>query len=325
MQTSCPSETYQPAMTSVRELGTNHYEVCLEPVAKNFGHLLGNALRRIMLSSISGAAIVEAQIDGVLHEYSTIGHVKEDVVEILLNLKNVAVALAPDTDEAYLSIQADQPGPVRAGDIQVSANASIMNPDHIVATLSESGTLSMNLRVSRGRGYVPASQHTDIHDKAIGVIALDASFNPVRLASFRVESIDAVSERLYLNFRTNGTIAADEVVETALTYFYEQISVFVDLKAPASSAGGRDSLDVDPMLLASIDDLELTVRSANCLKAQNVKYLGDLVQFAESDLLKIPNLGRKSLNEIKSVLAERGLSLGLCLDNWPPEHLTAKQ
>jgi len=319
----CPTETYKPQITDIKTIGINKYEVTLEPIANNFAHLFGNSLRRIILSSIPGAAVVEAQIEGVLHEYSTLDHVKEDVVEILLNLKKIAIKLDKGVDEAYLSINCDTVGPVRASDIQVSANAEIMNPDFVIANLSESGKLSMNLLAISGRGYVPAVQNLE-DARQIGVIALDASFNPVRTASFKVEEIDLDCEKLIFNFETNGTIEIKDIIELAMTYFYEQISIFVDLKAPLGRKPGDEKFDIDPILLTTVDDLELTVRSANCLKAQNVKYLGDLVQFIESDLLKSPNLGRKSLNEIKSVLAERGLSLGVRLDNWPPEQIAVK-
>jgi DNA-directed RNA polymerase subunit alpha len=322
---TCPTETLKPQITDIKTIGTNKHVVTLTPIVKNFAHIFGNSLRRILLSSIPGAAIVEVQIDGVLHEYSTLDHVKEDIVEILLNLKKVAVKLEGDVDEAYLTIHHSQPGEVKAADIQVSANTKVMNPDFLIATLAEGGDLVMNLRVSKGRGYVPVSQLVDAQEsRQIGVIALDASYSPIKTVSFVVSHRKDGSEELILNIETNGTVDIKEVVEQAMTYFYEQISIFVDLKAPVNRKSGSDKHDIDPMLLSSVDDLELTVRSANCLKAQNVKYLGDLVQFVESDLLKVPNLGRKSLNEIKSVLAERGLSFGVRLENWPPEHLSNK-
>jgi DNA-directed RNA polymerase subunit alpha len=324
MSDSC-TEIVKPKIGEIIEIKNNVFQVSLEPLNKGFGAIFGNSIRRILLSSIPGTAVVEAQIEGALHEYSSLEGVQEDVVEILMNLKKLSIALEDGVDESYISINKEGVGPVLASDIENSGNVLVANPDYVIANLNEGGKLSMNLRVLKSRGFVPAAYHTEADGadyKSIGFIALDASFNPIRNASFSVEEASNDTEKLVITMDTNGTISADKAIQEALTYFYEQVSVFVDLKAPVGRKSASDAFDIDPILLRSVDDLELTVRSANCLKAQNVLLLGDLVQFAESDLLKVPNLGRKSLNEIKSILAERGLTLGMRLDNWPPEQLT---
>ncbi|MCF6767992.1 DNA-directed RNA polymerase subunit alpha [Thiotrichales bacterium 19S11-10] len=323
----CPTELYKPELGKAELIGSNRYRVALSPIATGFGHVLGNSLRRILLSSIPGAAVVEAQIEGVLHEYSTLDGVQEDVVEILLNLKQLAIRLAPDYDEVYLTINKKGPCTITAGDIDASGKAEIINPDFVIAHVTSEREFAMTLRIlQRRRGY-SVNQDFDLLEnevRPIGVMTLEASFNPMRQCSFNVEKIDEQSELLNLMLQTNGTINPSDAVELAMTYLYEQVSVFVDLKAPVGHAQQHEVPDVDPVLLRPVDDLELTVRSANCLKAENVRFLGDLVQYTESDLLKIPNLGRKSLTEIKSILSERGLSLGMRLDNWPPEELMGK-
>ncbi len=324
---NCPTNLYKPSIGNVTEVKKNCFQVTLSPIVKGFGHVFGNSLRRILLSSISGASVVEAQIEGALHEYSVLAGVQEDVVEILLNLKWLAVSLESDVEEAYLTINKEGYGPVLASDIELSGNATISDPNYVIANLNGSGKLVMSLRVVKGRGFVPANQYVESQEeyKSIGFVAIDASFNPIRNVSFSLEAIDKQTENLNMLIETNGTTSAEDAILEAMTYFYEQVSVFVDLKAPIGRKSAAEEHDIDPLLLRSVDDLELTVRSANCLKAQNILYLGDLVQFAESDLLKVPNLGRKSLNEIKAILAERGLSLGVRIENWPPEQLVVKQ
>lgn len=324
MTNSC-TEIVKPSISNIEKVKNNNFHVTLEPFNRGLGSIFGNSIRRILLSSIPGTAVVEAQIDGALHEYSSLEGVQEDVVEILMNLKKLSISLEDGVEESYISINKEGIGPVLASDIENSGNVTIFNQDYVIANLNEGGKLAINMRVLKSRGYIPAAQQNELEYtdyKSIGFIALDASFNPVRKASFFTEVIDDNSERLVMNVLTNGTIKADMAIKEALTYFYEQISVFVDLKAPIGRKSVSDSFDVDPILMRSVDDLELTVRSANCLKAQNVLLLGDLVQFSESDLLKVPNLGRKSLNEIKAILAERGLTLGMRIENWPPEEMT---
>jgi len=304
-------------------------QVTVEPLERGFGYTLGNALRRILLSSIPGAAIVECEIDGVLHEYSTIEGVQEDVIDILLNLKGVAVTLQDGVEEANLTLTKKGPGPVRAGDIETTHAVNIVNPDHVIAHLTKSGELNFKLlKVERGRGYWPATQRGESAEgetRPIGRLRLDASFSPVERISYRVESARVEQrtnlDKLILNLETNGTIDPEEAIRTAARILLDQLSVFVDLKGKRDEPLPLPPVDIDPKLMQPVDDLELTVRSANCLKAENVYYIGDLVQRTESELLKTPNLGKKSLTEIKEVLAKFGLNLGMKVDNWPPPGL----
>jgi DNA-directed RNA polymerase subunit alpha len=304
-------------------------QVTVEPLERGFGYTLGNALRRILLSSIPGAAIVECEIDGVLHEYSTIEGVQEDVIDILLNLKGVAVVLQDGVEEASLTLTKKGPGPVRAADIEATHAVNIVNPDHVIAHLTKSGELNFKLlKVERGRGYWPATQREESGEgetRPIGRLRLDASFSPVERISYRVESARVEQrtnlDKLILNLETNGTIDPEEAIRTAARILLDQLSVFVDLKGKRDEPLPLPPVDIDPKLMQPVDDLELTVRSANCLKAENVYYIGDLVQKTESELLKTPNLGKKSLTEIKEVLAKFGLSLGMKVDDWPPPGL----
>lgn len=304
-------------------------QVTVEPLERGFGYTLGNALRRILLSSIPGAAIVECEIDGVLHEYSTIEGVQEDVIDILLNLKGVAVAMQEGVDEAVLTLTKKGPGLVLAGDIQATHTASIVNPDHVIAHLTKSGELTFNLlKVQRGSGYWPIAQREEAVDgetRPIGRLRLDASFSPVLRVSYRVESARVEQrtnlDKLILSLETNGTIDPEEAIRTAAKILLDQLAVFVELKGRSEEPAPLPPADVDPKLMQSVDDLELTVRSANCLKAENVYYIGDLVQKTESELLKTPNLGKKSLTEIKEVLSKFGLNLAMKVENWPPPGL----
>lgn len=301
-----------------------------EPLERGFGYTLGNALRRILLSSIPGAAIVECEIDGVLHEYSTIEGVQEDVIDILLNLKGVAVTLQEGTEEAYLTLTKKGPGPVFAGDIQTTHAVNIINPSHVIANLTKSGELNFKLKVERGRGYCPATQRQDSggdgETRPIGRLCLDASFSPIQRISYRVESARVEQrtnlDKLVLSLETNGTIDPGEAICTAVRILQDQLSVFLDPQSKQEEPIPLPPMDIDPRLLQPVDDLELTVRSANCLKAENVYYIGDLVQKTEAELLKTPNLGRKSLTEIKEVLSKFGLGLGMKVDNWPPAGAT---
>ena len=319
-------ELLKPNVIEVKSSGLHKTRVVIEPLERGFGHTLGNALRRILLSSMPGAAITEVQIDGVLHEYSTIDGVKEDVIEILLNIKNIAVSLVESQQEVVMTLSKKGEGPVLAGDIQHDANVTIVNPELVLANLTSNGEISMTLKVTRGRGYVAASQSAVGDDtKPIGAVALDASYSPVRRVSYAVESARVEQrtdlDKLILDIETNGTIDPEQAVRRAATFLHEQIATFVDLKEPLTSESKSASSQVDPVLLRPVDDLELTVRSANCLKAEDIYYIGDLVQKTETELLKTPNLGKKSLTEIKTVLAERGLSLGMRIENWPPEDI----
>ncbi|WP_237060451.1 DNA-directed RNA polymerase subunit alpha [Microbulbifer sediminum] len=325
MQTAV-NEFLTPRRIDVTEYNQNHAKVVLEPLERGFGHTLGNALRRILLSSMPGCAVTEVEIDGVEHEYSAIEGVQEDVIEILLNLKDVAVIMH-GKDQAVLSLSKKGPGAVTAGDIQADHDIEIVNPEHVIANITGDVELSLRLTVARGRGYQPAdARHEDEEEtRAIGRLQLDASYSPVRRVSYAVESARVEQrtdlDKLVLDLETNGTLDPEEAIRRAATILQQQLAVFVDLEGPDESQPKQDEPEVDPVLLRPVDDLELTVRSANCLKAENIYYIGDLIQRTEVELLKTPNLGKKSLTEIKDVLASRGLSLGMRLENWPPASL----
>ncbi len=315
----------KPRIIDVQSLSPVHARVVMEPFERGYGHTLGNALRRILLSSMPGYAATEVSIDGVLHEYSTIDGVQEDVVDILLNLKGVVFKLH-NREEAVIQLSKEGEGVVRAGDIVVSHDVEIINPDHVIAHLSSGGKLAIELKVEKGRGYVPGNARRlgDLN-KSIGKLVLDASFSPVRRVSYFVESARVEQrtdlDKLIMEIETNGVIEPEEAIRTAARLLMEQLSVFADLEGTALPVEHQKAVQVDPLLLRPVDDLELTVRSANCLKAENIYYIGDLIQRTENELLKTPNLGRKSLNEIKEVLAARGLTLGMKLENWPPAGL----
>ena len=320
------TELLTPRTIDVTEFDSTHAKIVLEPLERGFGHTLGNALRRILLSSMPGCAIVEVEIDGVLHEYSAIDGVQEDVIEILLNLKDVAILLH-GKNEVELSISKTGPGYLTAGDIQTDASVEIVNPDYVIANISGDVTLNMRLKVTRGRGYQPAdARETDEEEtRAIGRLQLDASYSPVRRVSYVVESARVEQrtdlDKLILDLETNGTIDPEEAIRRAATILQQQLAVFVDLEREKQVEPEQREDEIDPILLRPVDDLELTVRSANCLKAETIYYIGDLIQRTEVELLKTPNLGKKSLTEIKDVLASRGLSLGMRLENWPPASL----
>ncbi len=325
MQTAV-SEFLTPRVINVDEKTNTRAQVTLEPLERGFGHTLGNALRRILLSSMPGCAITEVEIDGVLHEYSAIEGVQEDVIEILLNLKDVALVME-GKDEAELTLSKKGPGPVTAGDIQVDHDIEIRNPDHLICQLNGKSEINMKLTVARGRGYSPADsrENPEEETRSIGRLQLDATFSPIHRVSYVVESARVEQrtdlDKLVLDLETNGTIDPEEAIRRAATILQQQLAVFVDLESESESESVEEEDEVDPILLRPVDDLELTVRSANCLKAENIYYIGDLVQRTEVELLKTPNLGKKSLTEIKDVLASRGLSLGMRLDNWPPASL----
>jgi len=300
--------------------------VTLEPLERGFGHTLGNALRRILLSSMPGCAVTEIEIDGVLHEYSAIEGVQEDVIEILLNLKGVALVMN-GKDEAELTLTASGAGVVTAGDIQTDHDIEIRNPEHVICTVTGDQPLMIRVVAQRGRGYSPADSRADSDEetRSIGRLQLDASFSPIRRVSYVVDSARVEQrtdlDKLVIDLETNGTIDPEEAIRRAATILQQQLAVFVDLEGQTQAAAAEAADEVDPILLRPVDDLELTVRSANCLKAENIYYIGDLVQRTEVELLKTPNLGKKSLTEIKDVLASRGLSLGMRLENWPPASL----
>jgi len=315
-------EFLKPNVISVDNVDLTRARVTLEPLERGFGYTLGTALRRILLSSMSGAAVTEVRIENVLHEYSSIPGVQEDVIEILLNLKNLAVRMHNRT-ETVLRVSKKGSGTMTAGDIQLDHDVEVVNPNHVIANLSEEGELSMEITVTTGRGYeVVDISNASEETREVGVLKLDASYSPVRRVSYSVENARVEQrtdlDKLVIDIETNGTIDPEDAVRRAATILHEQISVFVQLEETARSAGDIAEEKIDPLLLRPVDDLELTVRSANCLKAENIYYIGDLIQRTEVELLKTPNLGKKSLTEIKDVLASRGLSLGVRMENWPP-------
>ncbi|MBK8288025.1 MAG: DNA-directed RNA polymerase subunit alpha [Cellvibrionales bacterium] len=327
MQSSA-TELLTPRHIDVQQVSPTRAKVVLEPLERGFGHTLGNALRRILLSSMPGCAIVEVEIDGVLHEYSAITGIQEDVIEILLNLKGVAVVMHGNKDRAVLTLNKKGSGPVTASDIQADGDIEIKNPEHVICHInSNSAAINMRLIVIRGRGYQPVDNRAISEDenRTIGRLQLDASFSPVVRISYVVESARVEQrtdlDKLIIDMETNGTINPEEAIRRAATILQQQLAVFVDLESEKESRPAKQQDEVDPVLLRPVDDLELTVRSANCLKAENIYYIGDLIQRTEVELLKTPNLGKKSLTEIKDILASRGLSLGMRLENWPPASL----
>ena len=330
--TEAIGEFLRPRIVQVEPVdgSLNHARVSLEPLERGFGHTLGNALRRILLSSMSGCAVTEVEINGVLHEYTTIAGVQEDVLEILLNLKNLAIKLS-GKDEATFSLSKQGPGIVTAADIDLGHAGVITNPELVIAHLTTDIELSMTLSVRRGIGFEPATQREldETEDRPIGKLQLDASFSPVRRVAIEVQSARVEQrtdlDRLVIDLETNGTIDPKSAIQRAALILRDQLSSFVALEgatpADVSAQEAPQIPAIDPILLRPVDDLELTVRSANCLKAENIYLIGDLIQRTEVELLKTPNLGKKSLTEIKDVLATRGLSLGMRLENWPPENI----
>ena len=320
----------KPKNIHVEQLGHNRAKVTLEPFERGYGHTLGNALRRVLLSSMVGYAVTEVTIAGVVHEYSSIDGVQEDVVNILLNLKGVVFKLH-NRDEVTLSLRKDGEGAVTAADIQTPHDVEIINPEHVIANLSQGGKIDIQLKVETGRGYVPGTvrRYGEEPSKSIGRIVLDASFSPVSRVSYSVENARVEQrtdlDRLVMEIETNGAITAEDAVRASSKILVEQLAVFAQLEGDQINSlmaeAPRGNQQFDPILLRPVDELELTVRSANCLKAENIYYIGDLIQRTENELLKTPNLGRKSLNEIKEVLASRGLTLGMKLEAWPPAGL----
>jgi DNA-directed RNA polymerase subunit alpha len=311
----------KPRIIDVQNISPAHAKVVMEPFERGYGHTLGNALRRILLSSMPGYAPTEVKIAGVLHEYSTIEGVQEDVVDILLNLKGLVMKLH-NRNEVTLKLKKATAGAVTGADIEQTHDVEILNPEHVIAHLTAGGKLDMQIKVEKGRGYVAATARRAEHDnRTIGSILLDASYSPVRRVSYAVESARVEQrtdlDRLVMDIETNGAIEPEEAVRYAARVLVDQLSVFADLQGTPMQAEEAKAPQIDPILLQPVDDLELTVRSANCLKAENIYYIGDLIQRTENELLKTPNLGRKSLNEIKEVLASKGLTLGMRLENWP--------
>ena len=318
----------KPKIISVEAIGPNQAKVVMEPFERGYGHTLGNALRRVLLSSMNGYAPTEVSIGGVVHEYSTLDGVQEDVVNLLLNLKGIVFKLA-SRDEVTVMLRKEGPCVVTAADIDLPHDVELINPEHVIANLSAGGKLDMQIKIEKGRGYVPGNMrhYSEENTKLIGRIVLDASFSPIKRVSYAVESARVEQrtdlDRLVMTIETNGVISPEEAIRQSAGILVDQLVVFAALEnnQVMGDVQANRSPMVDPMLLRPVDDLELTVRSANCLKAENIYYIGDLIQRSENELLKTPNLGRKSLNEIKDVLAARGLTLGMKLESWPPTGL----
>jgi DNA-directed RNA polymerase subunit alpha len=313
----------KPKIIDINNVASNRAKLTLEPFERGFGHTLGNALRRVLLSSMFGYAPTCVKIAGVLHEYSSLEGVREDVVEILLNLKGLVVKLN-NRDSETLTLKKNDEGVVLASDISMSHDVEIINPDHLIANLSPGGKLDMEILIEKGRGYLPASAMTEDQPKTIGNLFIDASFSPIRKVSFNVENARVEQstdfDKLIIDIETNGSIEPEKAVTAAAAILMDQLSSFADMSFNQSSAPVLEKPKINPVLLRPVDDLELTVRSANCLKAESIFYIGDLVQRSENELLRTPNLGRKSLNEIIEVLNNEGLDLGMKVDNWPPEN-----
>ena len=319
MQTSV-IDLLVPTEIQVDDITPNLSKVTLEPLERGFGHTLGNALRRILLSSMPGAAVTDVAIDGISHEYSTIEGVREDVINILLNIKDMPVSLI-EGNKAEIVLDVTGPCDVLASSFTVPANVELVNQDFHIATIVDKVNLKMTLSVNTGRGYEPADLRDD-EDIVVGALKLDASYSPVRRVSYTVDNARFEKrtdlDKLIIELETDGTLDPKMAIEHSATILQQQLSAFVDLDAIAEQEAKKDQNDFDPILLRSIEELELTVRSTNCLKAESIFLIGDLIHRSEFDLLKTPNLGKKSLNEIKDVLASKNLSLGMNVDNWPP-------
>ena len=304
---------------------TRHGTVVVEPLERGYGLTLGNALRRVLLSSLQGAAVTSIKIDGVLHEFSSIDGVREDVTDIVLNVKNIALRMhAEGTKRVHL--RAEGPCEVKAGMIETTADIEITNPDLVICTLGNKAKLNMELSISNGKGYRPAAQNR-AEDAPIGIIPVDSIFSPVRRVSYKVEDtrVGQITDydKLVLDVETNGTIKPEDAVAYAARILQDQLQVFVNFQEPeaATKEAEKDELPFSRHLLRKVEELELSVRSANCLKNDNIIYIGDLVQKTEADMLRTPNFGRKSLNEIKEVLTNMGLHLGMKVEGWPPENI----
>jgi len=316
-----PTEYLKPRIVDVDIVSPQRAKVILEPMERGFGFTLGNSIRRVLLSSIPGFAITQVKIDGVVHEYSTLDGVQEDVVDVLLNIKKIALKMH-DTSEATIRLNKSEEGPVTAGDFEVGHDVEIVNPDHVIAHLNKGGKLNIEAKVEMGRGYQPVPVRTkgSESDNVLGFIMIDASFSPITKVSYVVESARVEQrtdlDKLIMDVETNGVVDAEQAIRDAARILMGQLSVFANLESELTEVEVKQAPVIDPILLRPVDDLELTVRSANCLKAENIHYIGDLIQRNESDLLKAPNLGRKSLNEIKDILNTKGLSLGMPVENW---------
>lgn len=316
-----------PRIVEVHNISPLHAKVVMEPFERGFGYTLGNALRRVLLSSIPGCAPTKISISGVVHEYSTIDGLQEDVVDLILNLKGVVLKLHNNKSQSVLTLRKSSEGIITAGDIEVTHDVEIVNPDHVIAHITSGGSFEAQITVEKGRGYLPSTSRSreDKSSSSIGDILLDASFSPIKRVSYSIENARVEQrtdlDKLIIDIETNGSVDPEEAIRYAAKVLVEQFSFFADLESTPLPTEQPKAPAIDPILLRPVDDLELTVRSANCLKVENIFYIGDLIQRTEAELLRTPNLGRKSLNEIKEVLASRDLSLGMKLENWPPANL----
>lgn len=318
----------KPKVVDIQRKGGHQSRIVLEPLERGFGHTLGNSLRRILLSSMPGAAVTEVEIDGVLHEYSTVEGIQDDVIDILANIKKLAFVLN-SRDSVNLTLSKSGAGVVTGADVQLDHDVELINPEQVITTLSDSGNLNIKLKVSRGIGYQPANHR--VHDQLtsetdkIGTLKLDTTYTPVTKVAYTVENARVEQrtnlDKLIIDLETNGTIDPEDAINLAAAILKDQLSIFMDIKATDELVIEQTEEKTDPVLLQTIDELDLTVRSANCLKAENIYYLGELVQRSENELLKTPNLGKKSLNEIKDLLASKSLSLGMKIENWPPSDI----
>ena len=319
MQTSV-IDLLVPTEIQVDDISPTLSKVTLEPLERGFGHTLGNALRRILLSSMPGAAITDVVIDGISHEYSTIEGVREDVIDILLNLKELPVKVI-EGNTAEITLDVTGPCDVTAASFEVPGNVELVDQDFHVASIVDKVNLKMTLVVKTGRGYEPADLRDD-EDRVVGGLKIDASYSPVKRVSYNVDNARFEKrtdlDKLLIELETDGTLDPKMAIEHSATILQQQLAAFVDLDAIAEQEAKKEQNDFDPLLLRSIEELELTVRSTNCLKAESIFLIGDLIHKTEFDLLKTPNLGKKSLNEIKDVLASKELSLGMNVESWPP-------
>lgn len=323
----------KPDGTQVERISPVHSRITLEPLERGFGYTIGLALRRVLLSSLQGSAITEVEIDGVEHEFSALTGLYEDIVHVLMNFKAVCVDLG-SLSEAWVSFDFQGPRVIKAGDFDLPGGVEIANPEQLIATLTSERSFKGRFRIRHGRGYVPAATYKkelelqEDEGLHVGRLYLDASYSPIQKVAYTVEQTRVDNrtdlDKLIMDIETNGTISPEQAVHDAAHIFVSQLEAFVPITQSFGAPQQAASHGFDPVLCNPIEDLDLTVRSTNCLKAEQIYYIGDLVQRSETDLLKTPNLGRKSLNEIKSVLQQKGLSLGVELENWPPEELKKK-
>ncbi|MEN9895884.1 MAG: DNA-directed polymerase, alpha subunit [Pseudomonadota bacterium] len=318
-------ELIKPNKVEFASSGRTKVNLTAEPLERGFGLTLGNALRRVLLSSLRGAAVTAVQIDGVLHEFSSIPGVREDVTDIVLNIKEIAIKMDGD-DSKRMVVRKQGPGVVTAGDIQTVGDIEILNPNHVICTLDEGAEIRMEFTVNNGKGYVPADRNRS-EDAPIGLIPVDSLYSPVKKVSYKVENTREGQvldyDKLTMSIETNGSITGEDAVAFAARILQDQLGVFVNFDEPQKESEEETvaELAFNPALLKKVDELELSVRSANCLKNDNIVYIGDLIQKTEAEMLRTPNFGRKSLNEIKEVLASMGLHLGMEVPAWPPENI----